>query len=146
MPFISVTRLGLRSLRFLPEFAYRTWASTRQVQRAPGFLGGQTAAEGIAGFWTVTAWRDEASMREYRNTDAHMRAMPKLLGWCDEASVAHWEQNALELPGMSEALGRMVEEGRLSKVRHPSPAHAAKQIAAARRVPRPGPRLRPVRA
>ena len=81
-------------------------------------------------------------MRAYRNTDAHRRAMPKLLHWCDEASVVHWQQDGPGLPDMPEALRRMVVEGRLSKVNHPSPAHAAKQIAA-RQPPRPGTRLRP---
>ena len=143
MALISVTRLRLRSLWFLPAFARHTWASTRQVQRATGFQDGQLAVEGIRGFWTVTAWSDEAAMRQYRNTDAHMRAMPKLLHWCDEASVVHWQQDSAALPSIVEALERMVAEGRLSKVRHPSPEHAAKQIAPERTL-RPGPRLQPV--
>lgn len=145
MTFISVTRLRLRSLRFFPSFAWHTAASTRQLRRAPGFVGGQFASEGLRGFWTVTAWSDESAMRAYRNTDAHMRAMPKLLGWCDEASVAHWQQAAPGLPEPAVALERMRAEGRLSKVRHPSPAHAARQIAPSPRVPRPGPRVRPAR-
>jgi len=146
MPFISVTRLRLRSLRFLPGFAWHTAVSTRQLRRAPGFVAGQFAGEGLRGFWTVTAWRDESAMRAYRNTAAHMRAMPKLLGWCDEASVAHWEQDTPELPGPAAALARMRAEGRLSKVRHPSPAHASRQTAPEGRVLRSGPRLHPVHA
>jgi hypothetical protein len=145
MPFISVTRLRLRSLRFFPRFAWHTLASTRQLRRASGFLGGQFAGEGLRGFWTVTAWRDEAAMRAYRNTDAHMRAMPKLLGWCDEASVAHWSQATAALPEPATAVERMRTEGRLSKVRHPSPAHAARHLAPSSELPRPGPRLRPAR-
>jgi hypothetical protein len=146
MALISVTRLRLRSLRVLPRFAWHTWASTRQLRRAPGFLGGQFASEGLLGFWTLTAWDDEAAMRAYRNTDAHMRAMPKLLDWCDEASVVHWPQATPELPGPAAAVARMRAEGRLSKVRHPSSAHAARTIAPGARPPRPGPQLRPARA
>ena len=129
MPLISVTRLRLRSARFLPAFAWHTFTSSRQVRRAPGFLGGWLAGEGgLNGSWTITAWRDEAAMRAYRNTAAHMRAMPKLLHWCDEASVLHWEQETAALPDMPEAWRRMVAEGRVSKVLHPSPAHAARRI------------------
>jgi hypothetical protein len=141
--FVSVTRLRLRSLRFFPVFAWHTWASTRQLRRAPGFVSGQLAGEGSRGYWTITGWTNEAAMRRYRNTDAHQRAMPKLLRWCDEASVAHWKQDDPALPGPAEALDRMVREGRLSKLRHPSLAHAAGQIAPARRVPQAGLPLRP---
>lgn len=140
---ISVTRLRLRSLRFLPGFAWHTWMSTRQVQGAQGFLDGQLAVEGTRGYWTITAWSDEVAMRDYRNSDAHKRAMPKLLDWCDEASVVHWEQDSPMLPSLAEALERMITDGRLSKMRHPSSAHAAKQIAPARQVPLPGLRVRP---
>ena len=129
MALISVTRLRLRSPRFLPAFAWHTFASARQVRRAPGFLGGWLAGEaGLGGSWTITAWRDEAAMRAFRSAGAHMKAMPKLLHWCDEASVLHWEQETAMLPEMPEARRRMVAEGRISKVLHPSPTHAAKRI------------------
>ncbi|MDP8923807.1 MAG: antibiotic biosynthesis monooxygenase [Chloroflexota bacterium] len=142
MALISVTRLRLRSVRYLLPFYWHSLKSARQARRAPGFLGGQLAGERGKAYWTVTAWRDESAMRAYRNTDSHLKAMPKLLNWCDEASVVHWQQDGPELPDMNEALRRMVAEGRVSKVNHPSPAHAAKQIPA-RQAPRPGFRLRP---
>jgi len=58
--------------------------------------------------------------------------MPKLLDWCDEASVAHWIQPTTELPTWLEAHRRMVAEGRLSKVSRPSPAQLSKEIPAPR--------------
>jgi hypothetical protein len=144
MALISMTRLRLRSLRYVPELLWHIYASARQARRAPGFLGGTLAGEKIRGFWTITAWEDEAAMRAFRGADAHHRVMPKLLNWCDEASVAHWEQDSATLPDMEEALRRMVADGRLSKVNHPSPDHAAGIIAAKRRVPRMSLQLRPV--
>ncbi len=50
--------------------------------------------------------------------------MPHLMHWCDEASVAHWEQLDATLPDWLEADHRMRATGRISKVRHPSPDHA----------------------
>ncbi len=50
--------------------------------------------------------------------------MPKLLDWCDEASVAHWEQMEAQLATWEEADRKMRESDRISKVRHPSPQHA----------------------
>ena len=142
MALISVTRLRLRSVRYLLPFYWHSLKAARQARRAPGFLGGQLASERGRAYWTVTAWRDEATMRAYRDADAHRRAMPKLLGWCDEASVVHWQQDGPELPDMAEARRRMVVDGRVSKVSHPSPAHAAGRIAA--QIPRVAFRLAPV--
>lgn len=125
MPFVSVTRLRLRSVRFLPGFAWNTWRSMRQVRRAPGFLGGRLAGDKGLTAWTLTVWESEPAMRAYRNTGTHMDAMPKLLNWCDEASVAHWEQQTSEVPDYA-AARKLGEIGRVSKVSHPSPKQAEK--------------------
>jgi quinol monooxygenase YgiN len=146
MAFISVTRLRVRSVFYLPQFIWYTLRSQRQVTRAEGFLAGRLMRDPGNAFWTVTAWKDEAAMRAYRGSGAHMKAMPKLLDWCDEASIAHWEQDGAELPAWSEAHRRMVAEGRMSKVKHPSQAQLAKQIAAPKNGGGEGQVLKPVEA
>ena len=78
--------------------------------------------------WTLTAWRDEPSMRAFVLSGSHKRAMPKLMEWCDEAAAVHWDQGTAELPSWSEAHRRMVQEGRQSKVRYPSRSQLAKHI------------------
>lgn len=95
-------------------------------------------------FWTVTLWRDVEAMRTYRRAGAHLAAMPKLLGWCDEAAVATLA-DVEALPEPEEAARRLVAEGRLSKVRHPSPAHASGEIFPDGEVPRATQRLLPRR-
>jgi hypothetical protein len=134
MPFVSVTRLRVRSLFYLPQFMVWAFKSSRQAQRSEGFLGGRLLREARNAFWTLTVWQDDAAMNAYRTQGAHRTAMPKLLDWCDEAAVAHWTQESPELPGWSEAYDRMAKEGRISKVNHPSPVHLAHQIPP----PRPG--------
>lgn len=129
MAFVSLTRLRVRSYRFLPAFLWHSYLSARQARRSAGFLGGKLMGDGRRTYWTVTAWADEGSMKAYRNAAAHRGAMPRLLDWCDEASVAHWVQEGAGLPDVREAHRRMLAEGRLSKVRHPSPAHAAGRTA-----------------
>jgi hypothetical protein len=125
MIFVSLTRLRIRSIRFMPLFAIHAFRSRRQVSRAPGFQSGELLADRSWTFWTMTAWDSEESMRAYMTTGAHKKAMPHLLDWCDEASVARWSQPESTLPSWTEADKRMRESGRASKVRHPSPQHAS---------------------
>ena len=128
MAFISITRLRVRSLRYLPQFLWYTLLSLLQAKRAPGCLAVKLLRDANNTFWTNTAWQSEAAMRSYISSGVHRRAMPKLKEWCNEASVVHWEQEHTKLPDWQEAHRRMVEEGRRSKVNNPSPAHAAYEL------------------
>jgi len=124
MVFVSLTRLRLRSIRFLPGFAIYAVRSQMQVQKAPGFLKVALLPDKKWTFWTLTAWESQESMRQYMTSGAHKKAMPHLLHWCDEASVAHWTQEDAVLPTWAEADKKMREIGRVSKVNHPSAQHA----------------------
>jgi hypothetical protein len=55
--------------------------------------------------------------------------MRSILNWCDEAALVHWTQASEELPTWEEAHKRIQQEGRRSKVNHPSAAHTAYSIA-----------------
>ena len=123
MPFVSVTRLRLRSIRFLPAFAVHTLRSLRQVRGSAGFRGGSLLPDRRWTFWTLTVWDDRDAMRAYMTAGAHRTAMPKLLDWCDEASVVHWDAATPDLPGWPDADARMRVEGRPSKVHRPSADH-----------------------
>lgn len=123
MAFVSITRLRIRSLRFMPQFLVHTMRTGRQTKRADGFLDGSLLADRKRTYWTVTLWRDQGAMRAYMTSGAHLKAMPKLLDWCDEASVVHWTQDDPIAPDWLEADRRMRTEGRPSKVRNPSPNH-----------------------
>ena len=124
MAFVSITPLRVRSLRFMPPFALQAFGSLRQVKQASGFLGGSLLPDRQLTFWTTTVWRIGEDMRAYMKTGPHLKAMPRLLDWCDEESVVHWEQDDAEIPSWTEADQRMRSEGRPSKVRHPGPHHA----------------------
>lgn len=124
MPFVSLTRLRLRSIRFVLPFLVDATRTRRQVTLASGFRSGALLADRGWTFWTLTAWDSQESMRHYMTTGSHRTAMPHLMEWCDEASVAHWTQAEEALPSWSEADRRMRESGRASKVRNPSPQHS----------------------
>ncbi len=142
MAFISVTRLKPIGLLDLPPIALDTLRSRHQIERAPGFLGGYLATGPGPTLWTVTSWTNEAAIAAYRGSGAHARAMPRLSRTCSEASVTHWLAIDESLPNPEEAAERM-RNGRTSRVRCPSPAHAAGDPWPDRIIPFRGPTLRP---
>jgi len=127
--FISVTRLRVRSLWFLPGFLSYAARSNNQAEHAPGNLGVELLRDARNTYWTCTGWQDEAAMRAFMMASPHREAMGKLANWCSEASVVHWTQESAELPDWGEAYHRMATQGRRSKVRHPSEAHQDFRIA-----------------
>jgi hypothetical protein len=102
MPFVSITRLRVRSWRYLPAFLFQTLRAARQAKAASGSLAVATLRDADLAFWTRTVWTEEAAMRSFMVSGAHRTVMPRLLEWCDEASVVHWVQDAPEpRPGPS---------------------------------------------
>lgn len=135
MPLISITRLHVRSWRYLPPFLIQALRSAWQAKLAEGNLSTSLLQEARNTFWTRTVWTDEAAMKSYITSGVHKQVMRSLLEWCDEAAVVHWEQAGSQPPTWEEAFRRLREEGRPSKVNHPSKAHQAY------RFPRPQVRL-----
>jgi heme-degrading monooxygenase HmoA len=126
--FVSVTRLRLRSVRFLPRFIIDAAQAARQTGRSSGFLRGRVLPDRGMTFWTITLWQDEQAMRNYRSSGRHGLIMRRLAGWCSEAAVVHWTSSDAELPDWTEAHRRLSSEGRLSKVDHPSPEHIERRF------------------
>ena len=131
MAFNSITRLRLRSFFTLPAFLREAQASAAQAGRSAGFISGALLVEGRMVFWTRTAWEGEDAMKAYRDAAAHRTVMPKLVDWCDEAAVAHWEGEPVS--DWDAIYARMAAEGRSSRVRRPTAAHMAKQFSPLKR-------------
>jgi hypothetical protein len=128
MPFVSITRLQVRSWRYLPGFLIQSFRAARQAKRAAGSLGVSVLRDADRAFWTRTMWRDEAAMRSFMRSGVHRRIMARLAEWCDEAALAHWVQDANEPPSWPEAYRRLQQEGRRSRVSHPSEAQRRFEI------------------
>ena len=124
----SVTRLRLRSLRYLLPFLINSRKIARQAEASAGNRGVRLRkAEGLA-FWTLTLWDNREAMESFRRSGAHRTAMPKVRHWCDQAAVTSWETPGDGVPGWEEGTRRLEQSGRLSRVLHPSPEHAAGRI------------------
>ena len=95
MPFVSITRLRVRSWRYLPGFLLQSVRAARQAKGAPGNLSVSLLRDVELAFWTRTVWSDETAMRGFMLSGTHRRVMPRLLQWCDEAALVHWTQEFL---------------------------------------------------
>lgn len=127
MPHNSITRLRLHSILTLPAFGRATRAISAQTAASPGFLEGAVLAEGRLVFWTRTVWESAAAMRAFRDSGAHREVMPKLIQWCDEASVVQWQGEPER--DWDAIYARMAADGRSSHVKRPTQAHQARRYA-----------------
>jgi len=123
MPVVSITRLRVRSWRFMPVFLLRTFQSARQAATSDGNLAVAMLRDRGHTFWTATSWSSEASIKSFMRSGVHGPVMRKLLDWCNEAALVHWTQESQDLPPWDEAHTRIQQEGRRSKVNHASAAH-----------------------
>lgn len=140
---VSVTRLRIRSIRYLPPFVWSNYFVHRQILHTPGFAGGRVLQDANRTYWTLTMWEAEQHMKSFRNSGAHARVMPRLSIWCDEAAYVHWSTSQTGVPTWPEAYTQLVKEGRLSRVLHPSQNHTARHFDEPRLVPLRGLDLHP---
>ena len=128
MPFISVTRLRVKSLFFLFSFMRANEASVKELKSSTGLLMGKELIDKKLTFWTITLWEDEESMIRFRGSLSHRNAMQNLPKWCSEASYHHWVQEENEYPNWTTISDKLYSEGKLSKVRNPSNAQITNQF------------------
>ena len=122
MPFVSVTRLRVKSLLYLIPFMRANEASVKELKGSKGLLKGKELIDKNLTFWTITLWEDEASMKIFWNSSSHRNAMQNLPNWCNEASYHHWVQDGVEFPDWCTVSEMLFTEGKISKVRTPSNA------------------------
>ncbi|SES45154.1 hypothetical protein SAMN03159406_04630 [Rhizobium sp. NFR03] len=96
--YVSITGLQLKARRHQPRFWWHAIRSMIQARKAPGNL--STDARFINGVHhTRTVWTDEAAMRRYLISGAHLQAMKafgaiatgKTLGFTTE-TVPDWDE------------------------------------------------------
>ena len=128
MPFVSVTRLRVKSIFFLIPFMRANEASVKELKASVGLLKGKELIDKKLTFWTITIWENEESMKGFRGSLSHRNAMQHLPKWCDEASYHHWVQEDNEVPDWDTISEKLYSQGKLSKVRNPSKAQIENQF------------------
>jgi hypothetical protein len=106
-------------------FALRAFRQAKDSQRN---LAASVLRDADKTFWTRTVWTTESPMRSFMLAGSHRQVMRRLLEWCDEAALVHWEQETAQEPDWQEAHRKLQVDGRRSKVNHPSPSHESFQI------------------
>jgi hypothetical protein len=106
----------------MPGFLIQSVRAARQAKHAAGSLAVSVLRDADRAFWTRAVWHDEAAMRSFMRSGVHRRIMARLPEWCDEAALAHGVQDANEPPSWPEAHRRLQQEGRRSRVNHPTKA------------------------
>jgi hypothetical protein len=120
MYFISVTRLRVKSLIYLPRFLLGNAAVLRSIKKIEGFICGKELVDKGFTFWTVTLWESDQAMKYFRNRDPHQSAMRNLPGWCDEGAYVHWIQEEAVIPDWNLLYKKLITEGKTTKVKQPS--------------------------
>ncbi|MER3495019.1 MAG: hypothetical protein C4323_24170 [Mastigocladus sp. ERB_26_2] len=117
MFFVSSTYMRLKSPLYIPLLIFYVLRAVFQVERASGKL--NTRYRWVDGeFWMLSLWRDEASMKAYRNQGVHRQVMPKLVKWSSEAGLVNWYQESTQLPDWQIVEKRMQETGRMQRFGH----------------------------
>ncbi len=128
MAVVSITRLRVRSWQYLLPFIFYSLRSARQAKKSQGNFSVSLLRDSDSTFWTRTVWISESAMKAFMLAGPHRQAMRRLLEWCDEAALVHWQQETAREPDWYEAHRRLQAEGRRSKVNHPSSAHESFKI------------------
>jgi heme-degrading monooxygenase HmoA len=126
MAFLVVTRLRLRDPEYLDEFVESAFAVVDQANNSEGNLGAEVLADADQTYWTRTAWTNRDEMRDFMISEPHLGTMGHLSTWCDEATFVDWEQDKTDLPDWQAAFDRLINEGQVAPVDHPSENHESR--------------------
>ena len=100
--------LPLRSYWRIPHFFFYTVQVVKQMASAEGVLGYSVLAHPLSKrFWTLSAWKDEASARTFVQCPPHVRIMTALTPHMGETKFVRWTVKGSELPlSWDDALSR----------------------------------------
>jgi quinol monooxygenase YgiN len=103
--------LPLKSYWRVPSFFYHTVLVAKQLASAQGLLGYSVLAHPFSKrFWTLSAWKDEAALRDFVQHPLHVRIMTAIAPHMDQTKFWRWTVKGSQLPlGWDEALRRFAD-------------------------------------
>jgi quinol monooxygenase YgiN len=103
--------LPLKSYWRMPSFFYYTVLVAKQLASAQGLLGYSVLARPLSKrFWTLSAWKDEAALRDFVQHPPHVRIMTAIAPHMEQTKFLRWTVKGSQLPlGWDEALRRFAD-------------------------------------
>jgi len=94
LSFLPLKRYGK-----IPKFARLTMETMTQLAKSRGLIGYSLGAEPmLKRFWTISAWEDRQSLRDFVEQIPHSRIMQELAPHMDKTGFAEWMVRASEIP------------------------------------------------
>lgn len=108
--FASV--LPAKGLHRVPAFLRHTQRITRQLQQSPGLVAYSLRADLLSHrFWTLSVWRDEASLHAFVHAEPHASTMRELAPYAKDPRFTSWTSGTpLPLPTWEEVSQRLVNQ------------------------------------
>jgi hypothetical protein len=103
---------SLKSYWRVPSFFYYTAQVAKQLASAQGLLGYSVLARPLSKrFWTLSAWKDEAALRDFVRRSPHVRIMTAIAPHRDQTKFLRWTVKGSQLPlGWVDALRRFADD------------------------------------
>ena len=129
MPYLSMTRLKLKSVIYLLPFGIQNEQVIRQIRTSHGFLKGKELAALDLSMWTATLWDSQESIKAFYFSSFHKDAMKNISVWASEAVTARREIDSFqELPSWEEIRNELMKAGHFTPLQDTSSAHNTKII------------------
>jgi heme-degrading monooxygenase HmoA len=100
---VMASKFQLRSVLHSPAFLLAAMRIVRQARSSRGLLAMTLRAHPLRGeFWTLSAWTDEAALREFARTNPHRDTMKRFHPQMTEGTFRFWKVpvDALDAPAL----------------------------------------------
>lgn len=106
--------LPLKSYWRMPSFFYHTVQVAKQLASAQGLLGYSVLTRPLSKrFWTLSAWKDDAALRDFVQHPPHVRIMTTIAPHMGQTKFWRWTVKGSQLPlGWDDALRRFADNSR----------------------------------
>ncbi len=91
--------LPLKRYRTIPKLARLAMETMGQLAKSPGLIGYSLGAELTRKrFWTISAWEDRQSLRDFVEQIPHSRIMQELAPHMGKTGFAEWTVRTADIP------------------------------------------------